>query len=146
VTDPRQETRPTAGRTELADRYGRTARRRRPVLLALAGALVLVALGWLIWVAVEHSTPPVASQLIGFEVTSPTSTTATIEVERTEDVAASCRLQAKASDFSVVGEVTVTVAADAPRRHLVTTAITTQREATSVTLIGCTTAGSPRPR
>ncbi|MGH3371736.1 MAG: DUF4307 domain-containing protein, partial [Nocardioidaceae bacterium] len=133
MTDPRQDTRPTSGRTELTARYGRTGRSRRPLLLALAAVLVLVALGWLIWVAVEHSTPPVASRLVGFEVTSPTSTTATIEVERSEDVVASCRLQAKASDFSVVGEVTVTVAADAPRRHLVTAAITTQRDATSVT-------------
>jgi len=147
VTDPRQQPRPDAERTDLATRYGRTGRpRRRPLLLVLAGVLALAGLGWLTWVAVVHSTPTVASRLIGFEVTSPSSVTATIEVERTDDVAASCRLQAKASDFSVVGEVTVAVAADAPRRQFVTTALTTQRGATSVNLIGCTTADSARPR
>ena len=130
----------------LAARYGRSRRGARRPLIAVGALLAVAALGWLIWVAVQHSTPPVASRLIGFEIVSPTTAKATIEVERTDDVIASCRVQAKASDFSVVGEVTVTVPADAPRRQTLTTDVSTQRAATSVVLIGCTAPGSDRPR
>jgi hypothetical protein len=138
VTDP--------SRTHLAERYGRRRGRRRPVPLLAGGLLVAAGLAWLGWVAVEHANPPVASRLLSFEVVSATAATATIQVDRTGDIAADCRLQAKASDFSIVGEATVTVPAEAPRRHVLTTSISTQREATSVVLIGCTTARSDRPR
>ncbi|MFC0625957.1 DUF4307 domain-containing protein [Kribbella deserti] len=129
-------------------RYGRVRRAgRRSLLLALGGLLVLAGLAWLVWVAVLHSTPPVASRLIGFEIVSPSAAKATIEVERSDDVtAAACRVQAKAPDFSVVGEVTVNVAAGGPQRQMLTADVTTQRAATAVVLIGCTTPGSDRPR
>lgn len=136
MTDSRQ-----AG---LAARYGRRGRRRGPVLLA--ALLVVAGLGWLAWVAVEHANPPVASRLLGFEIRSATAATATVQVDRRDQVPASCRLQAKASDFSIVGESTVEVPADAPLRYVLTAQINTQREATSVALIGCTAAGSDRAR
>jgi hypothetical protein len=140
VTDSRQ--------AELAARYGRRTRRRGPAaLIVLPAALAALAgLGWLGWVAIEHANPPVASRLLGFEIGSATAATATIQVDRRDHVTANCRLQAKASDFSIVGESSVEVPADAPLRHVLTAQIGTQREATSVALIGCTVDGSGRPR
>ncbi len=141
MTDPAAADRAT----DLDARYGRrTGRRRLPVV----AAVVVVAgagLTWLLWVAVWHSNPPVASRLLTFEVTSPTSVVAVIEVERSEDVVASCRIQAKSADFAIVGESTLTVPADAPRRQTLRAVITTQRPATAV-LVGCTTPHSTRPR
>jgi hypothetical protein len=144
VTDPTTDSQP---RTDLAARYGRPARPRRTLVLAVGGMVAAAALAWLGWVAFVHSTPQVASRLVGYDVVSPTRTTATIEVEtHTADVTATCRLQAKAADFSVVGETAVTVRAGEPRRQAVEVSITTQREATSVNLVGCTTPEQSRPR
>jgi hypothetical protein len=142
VTEPSA----AASSSDLNARYGRTGRSRRPLLIAVVGALVLGGLIWLGWVAWVQSHPPVTSQLQGFEIVSPTGAKATIRVERRTSVEATCRLQAKAADFSIVGEITVTVPADAPRRQVLPVTLTTQRAATSVVLIGCTTADQARPR
>jgi Domain of unknown function (DUF4307) len=146
VTDPHQAVHMGSGRTDLAARYGRPSRGRKLLLLGIVGVLALTGLVWLLWVAFVQSNPPVASRLQAFEVTSPTTATATIQVERTKNVDASCRLQAKAADYSIVGEVTVTVPADSPRSQTLKTTLTTQRNATSVVLVGCTTADAHRPR
>jgi cytoskeletal protein RodZ len=131
--------------TDLDARYGRAGRSRRPLVIAVCAVIVLAGLAWLIWAAVIGSNPPVQSRLLKFEVASPTKATATIQVDRTKSVEASCRLQAKAADFSIVGELTVTVPADSPRHQTLPATVTTQRSATSVVLIGCTTADSHRP-
>ncbi|MGZ0151479.1 DUF4307 domain-containing protein [Kribbella sp. WER1] len=132
--------------SDLNARYGRAGRSRRPLVIGVLGVLVLVALVWLVWVAWVQSNPSVHSELQGFKVTSPTSATATITVDRSKSVDASCRLQAKAADFSIVGEVTVTVPAGSARQQTLPVTLTTQRSATSVVLIGCTTADQHRPR
>ena len=132
--------------SDLNARYGRSGRSRRPLLIGVAGVIALAVLAWLIWVAWVQSNPPVTSQLQGFEIVSPTSVKATVKVDRRKSVAANCRLQAKAADFSIVGEVTLTVPADAPRHQVLPVTLTTQRSATSVVLVGCTTADQHRPR
>ncbi|MEV0789302.1 DUF4307 domain-containing protein [Kribbella sp. NPDC050459] len=132
--------------SDLNARYGRSGRSRRPLLIGVVGVIALSGLAWLIWVAWVQSNPPVTSQLQGFEIDSPTSVKATVKVDRSKSVAANCRLQAKAADFSIVGEVTLTVPADAPRHQVLPVTLTTQRSATSVVLVGCTTADQHRPR
>ncbi|MDX6248207.1 MAG: hypothetical protein QOF10_1567 [Kribbellaceae bacterium] len=132
--------------TDLDARYGRTRRGRKPLVLGAISTVVLIALVWLLWVAFVQSTPPVSSRLLGFKITSPTSATATIQVDRAKSVEASCRLQAKSADFSIVGELTVTVAPDSPRRQTVDATLTTQRDASAIILVGCTTADDPHPR
>ncbi len=145
MTDPHPAV-PTGSQSAALDaRYGRTGRSRRPLLLGIVGTLALVALVWLLWVAFISSNPPVASRLLGFKITSSTSATATIQVDRTKSVEAQCRLQAKAADFSIVGEITVTVPADSPRQQSIDATLTTQRAATAVVLVGCTTADAQRP-
>jgi Domain of unknown function (DUF4307) len=131
--------------TDLDARYGRDRRSRRPLLIGVLAVVVLAGLGWLTWAAVIGSNPPVTSRLLGFEVMSATSANATIQVDRTKSVEASCRLQAKAADFSIVGELTLTVPADSARHQTLPVTLTTQRSATSVVLIGCTTADSHHP-
>ncbi|MDX2971365.1 DUF4307 domain-containing protein [Kribbella solani] len=132
--------------TDLNARYGKPARSRRPLVIGGLGVLALTALVWLVWVAWIQSNPAVTSQLQGFEIVSPTSAKATIKVERSKSEEASCRVQAKAADFSIVGEVTVTVPADSARHQTLPVTLTTQRSATSVVLVGCTTPTQHRPR
>lgn len=133
---------PTA---DLNARYGKGGRSRRPFVIGGLGVVVLAGLVWLVWAAWVQSNPPVTSQLQGFDIVSATSAKATMTVDRTKSVEASCRLQAKAADFSIVGELTVTVPADAPRHQVLPVALTTQRSATAVVLVGCTTADQHRP-
>ncbi|MFI7063930.1 DUF4307 domain-containing protein [Kribbella sp. NPDC050124] len=133
------------GTEDLNARYGRSGRSRKPVIIGVAAVIAAAGLTWLVWAAFVQSTPPVTSRLLGFEIISPTSAKATIQVDRTESTEATCRLQAKAADFSIVGELTVTVPADSPRKQTLPATLTTQRAATSVVLIGCTTPGNPRP-
>jgi hypothetical protein len=115
------------------------------VVIGVSAVIALAGLTWLGWAGYVQSTPPVQSRLDGFEIVSPTRAKATVQVDRTKSVEASCRLQAKAADFSIVGELTVTVPADSPRQQTLPVLLTTQRSATSVVLIGCTTADSHRP-
>jgi cytoskeletal protein RodZ len=131
--------------SDLDVRYGRDRKSRRAWLIGVLAVVVVAGLAWLVWAAVVGSNPPVTSRLLGFEVTSATSAKATVQVDRTKSVEASCRLQAKSADFSIVGELTITVPADSPRHQSIPATLTTQRAATSVVLIGCTTADSHRP-
>ncbi|TCO48293.1 uncharacterized protein DUF4307 [Kribbella antiqua] len=116
------------------------------MVIGVLGVVVLTGLTWLVWVAFIQSNPPVTSRLLGYEITSPTTAKATIQVDRTKSTVANCRLQAKAADFSIVGEITVTVPADSPRHQTLPATLTTQRAATAVVLIGCTTPSDPHPR
>jgi hypothetical protein len=157
VTDPRPAVRTAgtdagasasvdAGTSAVLDaRYGRTGRSRRRLLIAGVAVIAVVGLVWLLWAAFIASNPPVSSRLIGFKIESATTATATIQVDRSKSVEAQCRLQAKAADFSIVGELTVTVAPDSPRQQTVDATVTTQRGATAVVLVGCTTADAHRP-
>lgn len=126
-------------------RYGRTGPSRRVLLIAGVAVVAVAGLVWLMWAAFISSNPPVSSRLIGFKIESSTSASATIQVDRSKSVEAQCRLQAKAADFSIVGEVTVTVAPDSPRQQTIDADVTTQRAATAVVLVGCTTADAHRP-
>ncbi|MEI8410304.1 MULTISPECIES: DUF4307 domain-containing protein [unclassified Kribbella] len=139
------ESSPNSPTADLDARYGRGGRSRRPLIIGVVAVVAAAGLAWLLWAALAGSNPPVTSRLLGYEITSPTSAKATIQVDRTKSVEASCRLQAKAADFSIVGELTITVPADSPRKQSLPATLTTQRAATSVVLVGCTTADSPRP-
>ncbi len=139
------ESSPTSPTADLDARYGRGGRSRRPLIIGVVAVIAAAGLAWLLWAAFVQSNPPVTSRLLRFEITSATSAKATIQVDRTESTEASCRLQAKAADFSIVGELTVKVPADSPRHQTLPATLTTQRAATSVVLIGCTTPDNPRP-
>ncbi len=134
-------TQPDSVPTDLAHRYGAKALWRRRVSLAVVAVIAVVFLVWVAWVAWFHSTPAAKSSLVGFEITSDRTAEAHVQVQLDDDAAASCRLRAFAEDHTTVGEVSF---APTPGRNDVV--VRTERRATSVELIGCTTADQQRPR
>ncbi|GAB3999984.1 DUF4307 domain-containing protein [Nocardioides marmoraquaticus] len=131
----------------LDERYGRNRRsvRRRRVVVA-SGVLAVVALGWLAWVTWAAASPQAQSRLDGYEVVDPRLATATVTVQLSDpSVEASCLVRATAADSSVVGEQSFPVTGlTGPRRLSVE--VRTEREATNVENVGCSTPDQPRPR
>jgi hypothetical protein len=130
----------------MSDRYGTDSPGRRRLLIALSGLVGVVALGWLAWAVWFQSNPDVQSSLRTFEVTGPHSVKATLEIRTADsDVRANCLVRATGSDHSVVGELNfvVTGAKDTVHRDVT---LRTEREATTVEMVGCTTKDQSRPR
>ena len=133
--------------TDLATRYGTERPARRRLLVAVVAVVAVAFLGWLAWAAIFHSRPLASSELVGFEVVDDHTTTATVTVDRrTTGVVASCLVQAQASDHSVVGELSFDVGPDQPETATLTRTVRTEREATSVSVVGCIADGQPQPR
>jgi hypothetical protein len=127
------------------DRYGAPAPWRRRVLVAACVAIAVAFGGWLAWTSVSHSTPDVESALVGFETVDEHTSTAVVDVKfGADDVVASCLLRAYAVDHSVVGELSFTATPSEGTRYEET--VRTERRATSVELMGCTTPDQRRPR
>ena len=132
--------------SDLAYRYGMPGRTNRVVAGVLVGALVLSAAGFLSWTVLFHGDPEVRSQVTTFEVVSDHEAQALFQVVReNRTTEAVCRLQALAEDHAVVGEVTLPVV-EGPEDQTLPISIRTERRATSVTSLGCTAPGQPRPR
>ena len=130
----------------MAGRYGgQTPRRPRAVILA-SGVVGVLALAWLAWAGWSQSTPDVESNLQSFEVLDSHSVEATVVVDiRSEGVTANCLVRAVGTDHSVVGERNFEVTGDSgASRHDVT--VRTERRATSVEMVGCTSPDQSRPR
>lgn len=127
--------------TALAERYGTGSPVPRTALVAGTVALAAVFLAWVGWVAVAHGSPPVSSELVGFEVVDEHTATGVLRVSLEDGVRASCRLRAVAADHTVVGEQVFT-----PSDGTNEVTIRTEREATQVARVGCTAPGQPRPR
>ena len=130
---------------DLLGRYGTPAPWRRRVLLGGVGVLVACFAAWLTWATLYHAEPQAQSQLVGFDVVDEYTSTAVVDVDLADaDVQARCRLRAYAEDHAVVGEIVfVPDPAAGPRYE---ESVRTEREATSVESLGCTTADQPRPR
>ena len=127
--------------SDLAARYGTPSPLRRRVTVLLVVVLAATSLGWLGWTALFHATPPVESTLSSYEIVSDNEVTAVVQVSLADDTVASCRLRALAEDHSTVGEL-----AFEPVDGANQVTVRTERRATSVTLLGCTAPGQPRPR
>lgn len=106
-----------------------------------------LATAWLVWAMLFHGRPQVDSNMVSFDVRGQHEATATFTVvRRSESVEASCLLRALAEDHSVVGELNVPVDSTDNAQTTVTTSLRTEREATSVDLVGCTAPGQTRRR
>jgi hypothetical protein len=128
-----------------ADRYGAPSPWRRRALVGASVALVAAFLGWLIWTVLVHAAPPVASELLTFDVVDEHSVVAVVQVQLADDdVEATCLLRAFAEDHSVVGELSFTP--DPQDGERLEQTIRTERRATSVESVGCTAEGQSRPR
>jgi hypothetical protein len=131
---------------DLARRYGTPSRARRPLVVAGVAVLAAVGLAWLAWVVLVHGRPMVSSEMVGYSVSGQHAATARFTVVRRDaDVEASCLLRAFASDHSIVGELSVPVAGGGTVSTLSST-VRTERRATNVDLVGCTTAEQRRSR
>ena len=129
--------------TDLADRYGVPSAGRRRALMAVVVVVAAAFLGWVGWTIWSQSTPEVTSDLIGYRVEDAHTATASVQVTLADDgVRASCTLRAYAEDHTVVGELSFSP--DSSGRTEQT--VRTEREATSVELVGCTAPGQNRPR
>lgn len=128
-----------------SDRYGAPAPWRRRALIATSVVVLLAFGGWLAWATVSNATPDVESQLIGFDTVDEHTSTAVVRVEfGSDDVVATCKLRAYAEDHTVVGELSFTATPDQGTRYGET--VRTERLATAVELVGCTTPDQARPR
>lgn len=126
---------------DLAQRYGRPSRTRRRLVMSVS-ILVAVVFGiWLAWVAWFHGTPEVHSELIGFEVLDEHAATARLDVALQDGVDATCTVRATARDHAIVGEYTFR-----PTPGTNEVRVRTERRATAVEKVGCTTAEQTRPR
>jgi hypothetical protein len=96
----------------MASRYGKSAPGtgvNRRGIVVLASSLVLVFLGWAIWVTVSNATN-VKSQVLGYEVLSPSQTSVKFSVQSPAG-AAKCAIQVLNQAYAVVGYKELEVAA-----------------------------------
>lgn len=130
--------------TDVAERLRRRypkPRVPRPLKVGLISVGVVLGVTWLVWTALLHSRPIAAGHIQSFQITSDSSVSVTLAVERRDpSVPVTCRVLAQASDFQPVGEQQVPVAAASDRVVEVTAALTTLRKATAVVVRGCTVA------
>ena len=131
----------------LTERYGAPSPWRRRGLVAASTLLAAAFLGWLGWTALAHGDPDVSSDLVTYAIDGEHRATARVEVRLDDDVVATCLLRATAEDHTIVGELSFEVdAADLADGATLTRTVRTERLATSVSLVGCTTPDQPRPR
>jgi hypothetical protein len=131
-----------AARAAMPERYGTPPRLRRVLAAVALVAGVLGALGWLLVVAVDRSTPDVAAAVAGFDVVSQQRTDIAIEIRRAVPKPVTCDVFAQAEDKSIVGERTVTLPTAAAGTQTVTVQIATVRRATTAGVRGCAATAS----
>lgn len=132
--------------TDLAERYRGPSRSSRVVALVIIVALVASGIGVLGWSVFSYGNPEVTSKLTRFEVRDEHTAVADFVVTRSSEYTeARCTLAAVAADHEVVGQVVVPVV-DGPEEQALRVEVRTEREATTVDLLGCTTPDQARPR
>jgi len=126
----------------MTERYAAPPAWRRSVTIAVVLVVALVALAWLGWAAYEESNPAVESQLIGFDVVDEHAVIARVDVRLSSGAtAATCTVEAIASDHSIVGELHFT-----PSSGTNEVTVRTERMATAAQVPGCIADGQDRPR
>jgi hypothetical protein len=132
----------------LAERYGAPSRTRQRAVIVASGVLGVVFVAWLGWTALFHGDPEVSSDIVTWSVRDEHSASAEVDVRLADDdVEATCVLRAYAEDHTVVGELSFQVdAAALEGGSTLEQEIRTERRATSVELVGCTTPDQQRPR
>lgn len=128
----------------LEQRYGSPSRAGRGILVGAAALVAVAFLAWLAWTALSHAEPEVSSALVTYDVVDEHTATARVDVRIDEAVVASCLLRAYAEDHTVVGERSFEATASSGTSY--DQEIRTERRATSVELVGCTTPDQSRPR
>jgi hypothetical protein len=126
--------------TDLSQRYGSPSGTRTKAVVALVVVVAAAGLSWLVWVMLEHGRPEVQSSMVSFRAEGQHAAVARFDVvRRSADVEASCLLRALAADHTIVGELDVAVGPGGPTTQTLEKSIRTERAATSVDLVGCST-------
>ncbi len=126
--------------TDLSQRYGSPSATRTKAVVALVVVVAAASLSWLVWVMLEHGRPEVQSSMVSFRAEGQHAAVARFDVvRRSADIEASCLLRALAADHTIVGELDVTVGPGDPTTQTLEKTIRTERAATSVDLVGCST-------
>jgi hypothetical protein len=109
-----------------------------PKVFLVVGLLVPFLLAaWLAWAVYVHSTPEVTSNLATWKVVDDHTVQARLDVDLRSDAKdPQCLLRAYAADHTVVGDSTFV-----PTNGQNNVTLRTERRATSVEKIGCTTSG-----
>lgn len=126
---------------DLAARYGKRPIPRWAYWVAIP--LALVALAGLGSFAVSKANPPVRSKLLTWQVTGPTSVSATFEVRRSASQEVYCTLRAQDVRHVDVGYATFRIPPGADYEQP-TVRVNTARQATAVELLGCAAGSPPR--
>jgi len=130
----------------MSDRYGATSPARRRLVIAVSGVVGVVALGWLVWAMWFQSNPDIQSSVRTFDVVDEHTVKAEVALRvKDDDVRANCLVRAIGLDRSVVGELNFEVSEVSGTVHRDVT-LRTEREATAVDMVGCTTDDQKRPR
>ena len=115
-------------------RYGLRRRRVVPVLI---GALIAgVVSGSLAYANYRQQNPSISSQLLTFDVVSPTQVNVTWELARGAELATYCVVRAQDISRSDVGYATVTVAGGSDYEQI-TYPLTTNGQAVLAEVLGC---------
>jgi hypothetical protein len=121
----------------IAQRYAASPSPWPKVFIVLGLVVSLLLAVWLAWAIWVHSTPQITSDLVRWKVIDDHTVSATVDVDMRSDAKdPSCLLRAYAEDHTVVGD-----ASFEPTDGRNEVSIRTERLATSVEKIGCTTAG-----
>ena len=133
--------------TDLSQRYGSPGASRTKAVVALVVVLVAAGLSWLVWVMLAHGRPEATSAIVTFRTEGQHAAVAKFTVvRRSPGIEASCLLRAYAEDHSIVGEDHVAVGPGEPTTQTLEHTLRTEREATSVELMGCTTPDQKQAR
>ncbi|GAB2875832.1 DUF4307 domain-containing protein [Nocardioides pacificus] len=126
----------------LAERYGRRSfSRKTVVLLAVLTPIAAAIVVMVAWAGFDQASPDVQSSQVTFEVVDEHTARTSVEVQLKDGVEAECRVRALAADKTAVGDLAFT-----PVDGRNDVEIRTERRATSVELLGCTTEDQNRPR
>ena len=107
--------------------------------LGLVAITLTSTLGLAGTVGLAQSQPAAAAHVQSYQITSDTSVSVTISVQRQDPtVPVTCRVLAQAADFQPVGEQRVPIAASSHQIVNVDLVLTTLRRATAVVIKGCT--------
>jgi Domain of unknown function (DUF4307) len=133
--------------SDLSQRYGSPSASRSKAVVALVVVVVAAGLSWLAWVMLEHGRPEAQSSLVSFRAEGQHAAVARFTVvRRSADIEASCLLRAFSADHTTVGELDVVVGPGGPETETLERTVRTEREATSVEMVGCLTDGQKQRR
>ena len=125
-----------ADRERIRRRY--PPQRLSPAVLGVLAVVVVMLIGYVIWVAVHRASPPVTGRIDTFQVVSDTEMKASLTVDRPDpSVAVKCFLIVQAVGYDRVGERWIEVPAGTEKLTTVDAAVRTFKRGTAISVESC---------